>query len=131
MNAGVGVGAGLLALIVFVIFVSADESRSVIRIKNKTPDAQINGIASWEPKSPTESSIKSTGKIPAGGLATIEIPSEVGAQKISLSINRFRFSDVIEPISSLTIILPSKRCYAVNEVHKDTYTMNEENCSSS
>lgn len=126
MNAGVGVSLGF---IVFVISVSAEESGSLIRLKNSTPDGPIIGIASWQLKSPpTESSgIKSTGKIPAGGSATIEIPSKTGPQKITFTVNSLQMSDIIALVSKQTILLPAKKCFTVSGV-RGNLTMNQETC---
>lgn len=115
----------VLGFIIFVAFVLADESSSFIRIRNKSSDADINGVASWETQSKTEFSSSSTGKLHPGQNATLVIPSS--KKKISLSLNSFQKSENIVPIVTQTLVGPTKRCYTVTG-EKGIFTWNQETC---
>lgn len=88
---------------------SSDENSSVIRIKNQSSDATINGIVSWHSESDTESSIKATGQLHPGQEKTLLIPKE----KFWISLNNFKMSDIIEPIFGEELEGPIKKCYVV------------------
>lgn len=99
----------VFGLILLLVFVSADPT---IRLENLSSDAVINGIASWEPVSDTESSVTSTGQIQPGKNAILTIPSSL-KKKISFSVNNFKQSDIIEQIFSQDFDGPVTKCFAV------------------
>lgn len=108
----------VLAFILFVSFVSSEESSSVIEIRNQSTDAYITGHAFWEPESKTESSVVSTGKIPPGQKAILKIPKK----KFLLTLNNFKFDDIIEPIGTEQLDGPINKCYEVTG-SRDKITM--------
>lgn len=115
----------MLGLIFLVSFVLADDS--YILIKNKSSDADINGVVSWGPtQSKSENSVAMTGKLHPGQNATIQVPSS--KRKLSLSLNSLVQSDTVVPIVSQTLVGPTKRCYAVTGA-KGKLTWNQEPCN--
>lgn len=114
----------VLGFILFVVFVSAEESSSVIRIKNKSSNADINGIASWDTQSKDQSSV-SSGRLHPGQNATLIIPPS--KKKFSLSLNSLQKSGVTIPIVSQTLVAPTRRCYTVTG-EQGSLTWNQESC---